>query len=478
MKTALRQAITQAIREIFPETATTEVAFNIDASAKPEHGDYACNVAMQLTKTLKRNPREIAQAIADHIAHDKLIAKVAVAGPGFINISIKTETYQQWLGRLLAGEDMLRSNIGHGHKAMVEFVSANPTGPLHIGHGRGAAIGDSIAAILGAVGYNVSREYYVNDAGNQMNKLAKSIYARYCELKGKDYPFPEDGYKGDYIMDEAKSINAIFGDDLLKMSEKDALETCGYVGGKSILEQIDTTLRRFNVKMEKYLSETSLYEEDCVKNALAKLQELGAVYDKDGAIWLNTKAKGDEEDRVLRKSDGSFTYLMPDLAYHADKFNRGFQLLIDVWGADHHGYIKRMESGIDYMGYDSKALDVVLVQMVSLVRGGEKVSMSTRAGEFIPLDWLIEEVGVDAARYFYNMRSADSQFEFDIDLAKSRSNDNPVCYIQYTHARACSLLAKAKELGITIKRGENLDLLTLDEEKNIIRRMMEFTSLL
>jgi arginyl-tRNA synthetase len=435
---------------------------------------------MQAAKLLKRVPRDIAQAVSQRLVlqSNALVDKVAVAGPGFINISVKAEAYQDWLAKLLTDTNILKVNVGNGQKAMVEFVSANPTGPLHIGHGRGAAIGDSIAAILAAAGYNVQREYYVNDAGNQMDKLAKSLYSRYCDLHGKEYPFPEDGYKGDYIAELATLIKSQFADELLSMKEKDALTTCKYIGGKTILDQIDATLRRFNVRIANYASELNLYEEDKVKNAVAYLQEHGATFEHDGALWLSTKAKGDEEDRVLRKSDGSFTYLMPDIAYHANKFQRGFELLIDVWGADHHGYIKRMEAGIEYIGHDPKALKVVLVQLVSLVRSGEKVAMSTRAGEFITLDWLIDEVGVDAARFFYNMRSGSSQFEFDVDLAKSQENDNPVHYVQYVHARACQLRLKAAEKGVTANIGQNLGELTQDVDRRLIKKMMEFCTVL
>lgn len=476
MKTELAVLIRKCINNLYGEICIEESAFSVDAATKPEHGDYATNVAMQVGKILRKNPKVVAQEIKDALKHQD-IADIQIAGPGFINFFIKPEAFQRWLGELLKSDKVLRPDVGQNRKAMVEFVSANPTGPLHIGHGRGAAVGDTLANILEAVGYRVSREYYVNDAGNQMNNLAGSILHRYYEQHGREYPLPPDGYHGDYIADIAAELTKLYAEKLLDMPESDALGICRRAGIKSILGDIRNTLERYNVNIDNYFSESSLYDDGSINNAMKMLVKKNAVYSKDGAVWLRSEKLGDEKDRVLQKSDGSYTYLMPDIAYHMNKYERGYDLLIDVWGADHHGYIKRMSSALELLGFDAKSFEVVLVQMVGLVKGGERIVMSTRAGQFVTLDWLIDEVGVDAARFFYNMRSADSQFEFDLDLAKSRSSDNPVYYIQYAHARVSSLYANAHDKGIKIS-GNHVDKLTLPEEINLIKKLMDFPSML
>ncbi len=476
MKTDLRGIIIAAINERFPEVKTGELAFTVDSTDNLEHGDYASNVAMQLTKILKRNPKEIAESLAKTIRHED-IKEIDIAGPGFMNFFINNSAFHRWLSSLLKSDNPLKSEMGKGKRFMVEFVSANPTGPLHVGHGRGAALGDSMAAILAACGYKVYREYYVNDAGNQMNNLAGSILSRYFELFEERYAFPQDGYHGDYIIDIAQELRKVYADKLLKMKEQDALETCKRAGIKSILADIDKTLKRFCVNMDNYFHETSLYSSGEIKETLKDLHKHKATYEQDGALWLSTKYMGDDEDRVLRKSDGSYTYLTPDIAYHRNKYRRGFDLLVDVWGADHHGYVKRMECALNVLGYPDN-FDVVLVQMVSLIKGGERLVMSTRAGQFVTLDWLLDEVGIDAARFFYNMRGANSQFEFDIDLAKTQSSDNPVYYVQYAHARVCSVLATAAQRGIKMTPGAGIDLLTLPAEKKLIKKMMEFRYIL
>ncbi|MDR0453305.1 MAG: arginine--tRNA ligase [Deferribacteraceae bacterium] len=472
MKTDLRNIITEVVNKQFSGIKEEELAFTVSPSDNPEHGDYATNVAMQLAKTLKKNPKTIAESLAETIIHED-IKHIEIAGPGFMNFFINDSAFHRWLSELLKSDSSLKSEIGKGKKIMVEFVSANPTGPLHVGHGRGAALGDSIAAILEACGYSVYREYYVNDAGNQMNNLAASILSRYFELYGKKYPFPGDGYYGEYITKIAEELRKTHKDELLRIEEGDAVKICKKEGIKLILADIDKTLKRFRVNLDNYFQETSIYTGGELEETLNDLNKRNAVYSHDGALWLSTKRMGDDEDRVLQKSDGSYTYLAPDIAYHRNKYRRGFDLLVDVWGADHHGYVKRMECALNMLGCEG-SFDVALVQMVSLKKGGERLVMSTRAGQFVTLDWLLDETGVDAARFFYNMRGANSQFEFDIDLAKTQSTDNPVYYVQYAYARVCSILATAAQRGLKAVQGENIELLTLPAEKKIIKKMMDF----
>jgi arginyl-tRNA synthetase len=471
VKKKLYTLIESTIKNIYGIAEDEKLSFTVEPAAKPEHGDFATNVAMQLTKILKKPPRVIAQDLIDELSNSD-IEKIEIAGPGFINFTISHHALQNWLADLLASDSVLKSSLGEGKKVMVEFVSANPTGPLHIGHGRGASVGDSLSNILEAAGYEVHREYYVNDGGNQMNNLAASIFSRYSEQVGGEYPFPEDGYKGEYIAGIAEEIHKLYGVKLLDMTEADALAVCKKAGIRSILADINKTLGNFGVNIDEYFSEASLYDSGAIEATLGQLRDAGAVFDQDGAQWLATTRMGDEKDRVLKKSDGSYTYLTPDIAYHVNKYNRGHDLLIDVWGADHHGYIKRMQAALGMLGHAADSFDVVLVQMVGLIKGGERLMMSTRAGQFITLDWLIDEVGKDAARFFYIMRSAASMFDFDIDLAKTRSSDNPVYYIQYVHARVASLMNNAKERGIEYQAG-NLELLTQPAELQMIKKLMD-----
>jgi arginyl-tRNA synthetase len=477
MKERLRDIIKKTAEELYP--SLRDMDFSLEFTDNPQFGDVATNVAMRLAKLLKRNPKAIAEEIAAKITHAD-IKKAEAAGPGFINIFLTDRPFHEWLSELSeAGETYtpLRPSIGKDQKALVEFVSANPTGPLHIGHGRVAAVGDNIANILEAVGYEVKREYYVNDAGNQMANLAASIFFRYAELFSKELTFPEDGYHGEYITGIAQSIKKEYDNSLLSMTEASALETCKKEGIKTILKGIDDTLKLFRVKIDDYFSETSLYEGGNIPRIIKKLEDAGATYEKDGALWFTSSRYGDTEDRVLRKSDGSFTYLTPDIAYHDGKFDRGFDLIIDVWGSDHHGYIKRLECALEVLGHDSKKLDVVLVQMVGLANGGERIAMSTRSGQFVTLDWLVKEAGQDASRFFYNMRSSNSQFEFDIDLAKQESNDNPVYYVQYAHARISGLMETAEKKQISAAYAD-LSLLTGEKERFLIKKLMEMKDVL
>ena len=476
----MKEKLTQALEEIIKEMkdnagVAEEVAFSIVIPEKEEHGDFACNVAMQLVRYLKKNPKAIAEEIIEKLQKkmDNSL-QCEIAGPGFINIKISPLWYSKTVMDIINNEKYFHNNIGGGKKAMVEFVSANPTGPLHIGHGRGAAYGDSVARLLEMSGYEVLREYYVNDAGNQMNNLALSVYARAAEIlgKGAEVPFPEAGYHGDYIIDIAKELLKTH-ENILEMDKKQALEICKDLAVKTIQKDIDDDLKEFRVSFHNYFSEKSLYKNNMIESTLKELEKSGKVFEQDGALWLRTTDMGDDKDRVLRKSTGEYTYFTPDIAYHQNKYDRGYKYLIDIWGADHHGYIKRMESALECLNHEKESFRATLIQMVNLIQNGEKISMSTRSGEFIPLSWLIDEVGVDASRFFYNMRSHDAQFDFDIDLAKSKSNDNPVYYIQYAHARVNSLIENAKEKGIEYKKGEGLEKAIGSDEIKLIKNMVK-----
>ena len=473
MKEKLTNIIDEIIKGMLKDAGVNEeVTFSLVIPEKEEHGDFACNAAMQLVKYLKKNPKIIAEDIINKL-NEKIKLDCTIAGPGFINIKIDASWYAETVMDIINNEKYFHNNTGGGKKAMVEFVSANPTGPLHIGHGRGAAYGDSVARLLEMSGYEVAREYYVNDAGNQMNNLALSVYARAAEIKGRsDITFPEAGYHGDYIIDIAKDVLNTH-ENILDMDKTQALDICLEKAVQTIQADIDNDLKEFRVTFHNYFSEKSLYKNKLVEKTLDELAKSGKVFEQDGALWLKTTDMGDDKDRVLRKSTGEYTYFTPDIAYHQNKYERGYEYLIDIWGADHHGYIKRMQCALECLNHKLESFKATLIQMVNLIQNGEKISMSTRSGEFIPLSWLINEVGVDAARFFYNMRSHDAQFDFDIDLAKSKSNDNPVYYIQYAHARVNSLIENANEKGIEYKRGQGLEKAIGSEEIKLIKNMVK-----
>lgn len=479
----MREELTGTIRAIAVKILKTEgviddPSFNLIIPESASHGDFATNIAMQLTKYLKKNPKLIAEEFAKTLEdHYTGSISAVVAGPGFINITLSKTVFHDTVLDILKNKEYFCNKSGKGKKVLVEFVSANPTGPLHIGHGRGAAYGDSLARVFAMSGYVVSREYYVNDAGNQMNNLGLSVYARIMEAAGRDREFPENGYHGDYIKDIAKIVSDE-NPKILDMKESAALEICLREAIDIISDGIEGDLRNFRVEFDKWFSEKTLYKSGAIESVLKKLKKLGRSFEEDGALWLSTQNMGDDKDRVLKKSTGEYTYFAPDIAYHENKFSRGFDKLIDVWGADHHGYIKRMTCAIESLGHDPVNFEVSLIQMVNLVKDGEKISMSTRSGDFIPLSWLIEEVGVDAARFFYNMRSHDAQFDFDIDLAKSKNSDNPVYYIQYAHARVYSLLSNAEAKGHKYVSGKNVNRLTLQEEISLIKQMMRFKDII
>ncbi|MFO7802136.1 MAG: arginine--tRNA ligase [Desulfovermiculus sp.] len=434
------------------------------------HGDLASNVAMILGKKAGMPPRELSGRLAEEImAADPRIERAEVAGPGFINVFFSNAFWQQTVFDIYdQAQGYGCSQEGQNTQVQVEYVSANPTGPLHIGHARGAAVGDSLTRILRAAGYQVSTEYYLNDAGRQMSLLGKSIWARYQQVWGKDIHFPEDGYKGSYILDLARELRDDQGDRLLSMQENDAVATCRDWGVDRILAGIKADLEMFRVEHQVWFSEKTLVQSGAVEQTLQNLQASGLAYEQDGALWFASTQFKDDKDRVLRKSDGELTYFASDIAYHADKFSRGFDQCIDVWGADHHGYVPRMRAAVQALGRGAEDLHVVLIQLVNLLRRGEQVTMSTRSGQFETLADVVDEVGTDAARFIFLTRKSDSSLDMDLDLLKEQTMDNPVYYVQYAHARICSMLAKAEERGIRAGQPEDKILQRLDTEEDLV----------
>lgn len=419
------------------------------------HGDLTANAAMALAKPLKKNPREIAAAFVKRLSESPLVDKIEVAGPGFINVRIADESTLEVLRRVLSeGGDYGRSTRRQGKRALVEFVSANPTGPLHVGHVRGAVIGDAAAELLAAVGYDVTREYYYNDAGVQMQMLGRSVRARYLELFDRDGEFPENGYKGDYIRYIAAALKAAQGDSLL---DESGWKPFTAFAGEVLMVVIMDDLRRLRVRFDNTFSEQSLHDNGHVQETLDRLAELGATYRKDDATWLRTTDRGDEKDRVLVKSDGEPTYVTPDIAYHCDKYERGYDLMVNVMGHDHHSQCERVKIALDLFGLDLSKLQYLLNQMVSIQRGGEKIKLSTREGQFMTLAEMVDELGADVTRYFFAQRSYNTQMIFDWDLAKRQSMDNPVYYLQYVHARSCSMWEKAQERGLRFPHPPQFD---------------------
>ena len=413
-------------------------------------GDMATNLALVLSGQARKKPKGLAQEIVDEIK-DKApdIEKIEIAGPGFLNFTFAPGFWQKTVLDILnRGEDYGKSTAGEGRKVQIEFVSANPTGPLHIGHGRGAAVGDSLARVLGATGHDVSTEYYINDAGRQMRLLGESVLTRARQILGKDAELPKECYKGEYIKEIAKDLLAEHEKTLLEKSETERAALGKKFAMDAILADIQKDLKAFRVEHEVWFSEKSLIESGAVERTFARLKENNLAYEKDGALWFKATEFGDEKDRVLVKSSGELTYFASDIAYHDHKFNRGFELLVDIWGADHHGYAPRIKGAVRALGKPPESLEIILVQLVNLLRGGEQVAMSTRAGEFETLSDVCAEVGVDAARFMFLSRKSDSHLDFDLELVKQRSMENPVYYVQYAHARICSVMRKAEERNI------------------------------
>lgn len=479
IKELLQNAVGQAAQE-----AMTDGVFclpvlppvMLEVPPQKEYGDFATNFAMQMARSAKTNPRKIAQAIVERLQFAWL-ERAEIAGPGFINFYLKPDWLYEMLNDIIeTGENFGLTDVGQGEKIQVEFVSANPTGPLHVGHGRGAAVGSALANLLQMAGYDVEKEYYINDAGNQMDNLALSVNARYLELLGLETDFPEDGYHGQDIIVTAQRIIDHDGDKYIKVSQQERLDIFKELARKEKLAILREDLEAFGVTFDYWFSEKKLHENGSIQKTCQTLQQNGYIYEQDGALWLRSTAYGDDKDRVVIRDNGIPTYLAADIAYHHNKFQRGFKKVINIWGADHHGYICRVKAAIAALGYDADSLEVLILQMVNLFQGGEAVKMSKRTGQGITLAELIEEVGSDAARFFFIMRSIDSQLDFDMDLAKSRSNDNPVYYIQYAHARIASVFRQMDEIGICNdwKNTVNMKLLTTSYELDLIKKMGEF----
>jgi len=479
METHLRSAISQAVADCFANKELDSGVvpeIHLEIPANKDHGDFSTNVAMVLARAERKAPRKIAEKIIGALGDGGgLWSRVDIAGAGFINFVLAPDCWYQIVRSILQQPASYgRSNIGSGKKIQVEFVSANPTGPLHIGHGRGAATGDAVATVLSAAGYDVQREYYVNDAGNQMLTLGRSIYLRYIQSE----EFPEDCYQGSYIRDIAVGMAEEHGEALQNLPEDEAVRLCAAVGGELIRQGIAHDLDTFGVHFDNWFSEQSLYDSQKVEAGISLIKEQGLAYENEGAIWFRTTDTGDDKDRVLVRSNGDTTYFASDVAYHKDKFERGFDTVIDVWGADHHGYIPRMKAMVQALGRSADDLQVLLVQLVNLQRDGVQVAMSTRSGEFVTLEEVVREVGRDACRFFFLMRRSDSHLDFDLELAKKQSNENPVFYVQYAHARICSIQRNAEEQGVKLPTLDNLDLSGLIEveELGLIKTLARYPS--
>lgn len=472
---SIKEALVAAIQKANLVEDTNTLNIHLETPRSKENGDYATNIAMQLTKLAKKPPRAIAEAILENLETEGTnIEKIDIAGPGFMNITLRKDYLAKVVTTVLEqGSNYGRTDAGKGEKVQVEFVSANPTGDLHLGHARGASVGDSLCNVLDFAGFNVSREYYINDAGNQITKLAKSLEARYREALGLDFDMPEDGYHGKDIIIIAKELSAEYGKDVLEKSAEERFEFFREHGLKHEFGKLQKDLKDFRVDFDVWFSETSLYKEGKVQTALQKLKDNGHVFELDGATWFRSTTFGDDKDRVLIKSDGSYTYLTPDIAYHEDKLRRGFDKLINIWGADHHGYIPRMKAAIEALGYDRDTLEVEVIQMVNLLRDGEKVKMSKRTGNAVTLRELVEEVGLDAVRYNFASRAGDTHLDFDLDLAVKQSNENPVYYAQYAHARISSILRQASEKGFAAST-EHLDALSSEKDIEVLKKVGDF----
>ncbi|WP_462410199.1 arginine--tRNA ligase [Neobacillus sp. Marseille-QA0830] len=448
----------------------------LEVPKEKAHGDYSTNMAMQLARVAKKAPRMIAEAIIENFDRSRAsIEKMEIAGPGFINFFMNNGYLTDLIPAILeAGEKYGTTNVGGQQKVQVEFVSANPTGDLHLGHARGAAVGDSLCNILDKAGYEVSREYYINDAGNQINNLARSVEARYFQALGMEKDMPEDGYHGADIVGIGKKLAEEYGDKYVNQSEEERFEFFREYGLKTEMAKLQRDLEDFRVRFDVWFSETSLYKNGQIDKALEALRKTGYIYEQDGATWLRSTDFGDDKDRVLIKQDGSYTYLTPDIAYHKNKLDRGFEKLINIWGADHHGYIPRMKAAIQALGYDREALEVEIIQLVHLYKNGEKMKMSKRTGKAVTMRDLVDEVGLDATRYFFAMRSSDTHLDFDLDLAVSQSNENPVYYAQYAHARICSILRSGEEQGVKADNNADFSLVGAEKEIDLLKKLGEF----
>ena len=513
MKEQLQDLLNKCIQDLINKGLISEMPLKVrlDHTKDKSHGDFATNVALMLAKQAKTSPLELAKIIVNQLGEAKFIKKTEIAGPGFINFFLSDESSTSIVNEIIElGEMYGKSEIGKGQSILLEYVSANPTGPLHVGHGRGAAYGATVSNLLRNIGYKVDNEYYVNDAGRQMDILTVSIFLRYLALCGETVRFPDNGYQGQYINDIAVGIFDKSGDSFKKSTDivfknicKDGLEggdkeshideliakakdllggnfqSIFRVGIESILSGIKDDLADFGVHFEKWFSEQSLIDSGLSKSCITRLKDSGHIYKKDGALWFETSSYGDEKDRVVVRDNGNHTYFASDIAYHLEKLDRGYNKIINVWGADHHGYIPRVKASIEALDHNPDKLEVLLVQFANLYRGGHKVQMSTRSGSFVTLEDLRKEVGNDAARFFYILRKSEQHMDFDLDLAKSRTNENPVFYIQYAHARICSVFRQVNEKGVKLNLAEaDLSLLTEEIEKNILRELSRYKSVI
>lgn len=474
VKSTLVQEIKASIKKAGLAEDIPEIKIEIPKDTK--NGDYSTNIAMVLTKIAKRNPREIAQAIVDNLDTSKAnVKQVDIAGPGFINFYLDNQYLTAVIPEAIhKGDKFGYAETSKNTNILLEYVSANPTGDLHIGHARNAAVGDSLANILTAAGYNVTREYYINDAGNQITNLARSIETRFFEALGDtSHEMPADGYNGKDIIEIGKDL-ADKHPEMKDYSDEERLKTFRQLGVDYEMDKLKKDLADFNVHFDNWFSETSLYENGAIDNTLAKMNELGYTYEADGATWLRTSDFKDDKDRVLIKKDGNYTYFTPDTAYHYNKINRGNDILIDLMGADHHGYINRLKASLETFGVDSDRLEIQIMQMVRLMQDGVEVKMSKRTGNAITLREIMDEVGIDAARYFLTMRSPDSHFDFDLELAKEKSQDNPIYYAQYAHARICSILKQAKEQGVEVTADADFSTITNEKAIDLLKKVAEF----
>ena len=484
----MREIVREILKKTFDKCReegslqTSEIPdFVVEVPNNKDHGDLAANLAMLLPKTEKKSPRDIAQIlVAAVVDEENKVEKVEIAGPGFINFYLKKNVWHSVLSDIeKAGESYGCSDIGKGQKIMVEFVSANPTGPLHIGHGRGAVVGDVIANILEHTGYVVEREYYINDIGNQMQNLGKAVYIRYLQLLKKDIAFPDDLYKGEYIFDVAKEVILKHGNKFLETAEEDAINFFWPYAADKILKSIENDLQAFGIKFDTWFSEKKLFDSGKVQSAIEHFKSTGLAYENEGALWFKTTDFGDEKDRVIIRDDGRTTYFASDIAYHKDKYERGFNNVIDVWGADHHGYIPRIRAVLEASGISNDDFNVILIQMVNLLRDGRPVAMSTRGGEFVTLKEVIDEVGKDSARFSFLTRRSDASLDFDLEVAKKQNDENPVYYVQYAHARISSIISFAEEKGHSLPNYADINesLLTAPEELDIIKKLSLFTNI-
>ena len=485
----MKQTVTEILLEALARAKSkgelkldTQPAITLETPKDKNHGDMSSTFALAMAKIEGKPPRKIAEIVLANLQDEEgIIAKTEIAGPGFINFFLKQDRWRKTLFDIDAEAHAYGlKDIGKGERVQVEFVSANPTGPLHVGHGRGAAVGDALANLLSAVGYDVQREFYINDAGRQVRLLAQSLYARYQQTLGNDVAFPEDGYHGEYITEVAQAFIKVQGNKHLKVPFEQCSAEFSDFGKDAMLADIRTDLEAFGVRFDVWFSEKTLLADGSVKKSIEELKERGFAYEQDGALWLKSTAFGDDKDRVIIKKDGEYTYLASDIAYHRNKLARGFTQLVNIWGADHHGYIPRVQAVIQAFGHPKDSLHVLLVQLVSILRHGQPVPMSKRAGNFVTLRDVVQDVGADAARYIFLTRKTDSHLDFDLDIAKEQSRENPVYYVQYAHARIASVFREVETRNIPVPTRDTvkIDLLDVEEEQNIIKALAKYPEMI